>query len=261
MPLVHKPKAALIGLGAQLLLLPLIAWGLILGLQLNGALALGLILIAAAPGGPTSNLFTHLAGGDVALSVALTACISLLAPLWLPWVLGIQFNWLGLAASLHLPWLKSVMQLVLVTGMPLALGMLWQTKAPLTVQSLEKTLKRLATLVLAFMLVLLLINNNAQIGAALNPKTAALVMLLASLALAVGYLLAYVTRLNKAQAISLSFETGIQNAGIAMLVAFTQLHQPAAGLIALLYGLLMNVPALLLLAYFRYKPCIINKLR
>lgn len=249
-PLWHKPKAAVAGLLTQLFLLPLLVWAFIVLFNLSGALAIGLLLVAAAPGGATSNLFSHLARGDVALSVALTACMGLLAPFWMPWAVQLQLGWLGSSVVFKLSLLQSVLQLLLVTAMPLLLGMLWRHLAPDWINRHQRHLKGFSLLILLLMIALLVLGNLGSLTTQTTLQAAVLVILLATLALPAGYLFAHLLQLKPAQVRTLCFETGVQNAGIAMLVAFTQLQLPEAGMVALLYGLLMNIPALLTLLVF-----------
>ena len=257
-PLLARPRAALVGLLSQLLLLPLLAWLLIGVFQLSGALAIGLLLVAAAPGGATSNLFSHLARGDVALSVALTACMSLLAPFWMPWAVQLQLGWLASPARFQLSWLQSVMQLLMVTALPLALGMLWRHLGRRWIQRNAQRLKTFASLILLLMIALLVWHNRPALQQGMHLQAALLVTLLAALALLAGWVLARACKLSPAEARTLSFETGVQNAGIAMLVAFTQLQLPEAGLVALLYGLLMNIPAFALLYALTRQPAAVR---
>ena len=249
-PLFHSPRAAFIGLLAQLLLLPLIAWTLILVLRLPPVLAAGLVLLACAPGGATSNLFSHLAKGDLALSVALTAAVSLLAPIWMPWVASLQLGWLGYEANFALSYRVTVMQLAMVTLLPLALGMLIRKLAIGWVLAQESRLKMLATGILMLMILILLIVNQRALPSLLS-YSALVVLLLASLALAAGYGLARISKLSPEQGRTLSFETGVQNAATAMMVAFSFLGAPELAMIALLYGVLMNIPAFAVLAWFK----------
>lgn len=249
-PLLRKPLLTLAGLLMQLILLPILAWLLIGLFQLSGPLAVGLVLIAAAPGGATSNLFSYLARGDVPLSIALTACTSLLAPFWMPWVVQLQLDWLGQGGELQLSWLNAARQLLLVTAVPLLLGMLWRYLCRSWVASHEAGLKRFASLVLLLMIGTLLWVNRQSLQESLTLQTAMLVTGMACLALLAGYGLARMLLLDERTARTLSFETGVQNAGVAMLMAFTQLQLPAAGMVALQYGLLMNIPALTVLWWF-----------
>lgn len=249
-PIFSKPKAMLIGLLAQLLLLPLLAWLLIGVFQLSGALAIGLLLVAAAPGGATSNLFSYLAKADVALSIAMTACMSLLAPLWMPWVMQLQLGWLGNQGTLQLSWMQAAMQLLLVTAVPLLLGMLLRRLCSQWVVRNESLLKKIASAVLLLMISVLVWSNWSKLQQDLHLLVALLVILLASMALLAGYWLARLFGLGESVARTLSFETGVQNAGVAMLMAFTQLQLPEAGIVALFYGLLMNIPTLATLWWF-----------
>lgn len=249
MPLLHKPKAALAGVAAQLLLLPAIVWFLILVLRLPPVLAAGMVLLACAPGGATSNLFSHLSRGDVPLSIALTGIVSLLAPLWMPFVAQLQLGWLGYDVSFRLSYGQTLLQLTLVTALPLALGMVLRQLNPAWVLAHEQRLKHLATGLLMLMIIVLIAVNHAVLPS-LFSLSAVIVMLLATLALFAGYGLAKALRLSPAQARTLSFETGVQNAGMAMLVAFSVLNTPELGMIALLYGILMNIPAFMTLWLF-----------
>lgn len=248
--LAKSPKASLLGLVAQLLLLPLLAWLLIMAMRLPMVLAAGLILVASAPGGATSNLFSHLAGGDLALSVALTAVVSLLAPLWMPLAVGLQLGWLGFEASFALSYRVTVLQLAMVTLLPVLLGMLWRFWASDWVLARQIRLKQLSSgLLMLMILTLLLVNQQALPG--FLSLTALAVVVLASLALAMGLALGRLFRLAPAQAVTLAFETGVQNAATAMMVAFGLLAAPELAMVALLYGVLMNLPAFVALWWLK----------
>ncbi|GLR63854.1 bile acid:sodium symporter family protein [Marinospirillum insulare] len=251
-PLVKKPKAALLGVVAQLLLLPLVVWLLILVLNLPPVIAAGLVLLACAPGGATSNLFSNLSGGDLPLSIALTAVVSLLSPVWMPWAAQMQLAWLGYEVAFKLSYKMVVLQLTLVTALPLLLGMTLRKFYPGWVQAYEKQLKQLSVGLLMVM-ILVLIGVNYQLLPSVFGLSAFMVILLASLALTAGYLLAKLVGLSEQQSRTLSFETGVQNAGMAILIAFSFLQAPELGMLALLYGILMNVPAFIALWLFNRK--------
>lgn len=248
-PLVSKPKAALLGVIAQLLLLPVIVWALILVLRLPPVIAAGLVLLACAPGGATSNLFSNLAGGDLPLSIALTAIVSLLSPLWMPWVAQMQLAWLGYEVVFKLSYKLVVLQLTLVTALPLALGMGLRRLKTAWVERYEKQFKQLSVGLLMLM-ILVLISVNYQVLPSVFGLSALMIILLATLALVAGYSLAKWLGLSEKQSRTLSFETGVQNAGMAMMIAFSFLQAPELGMIALLYGILMNIPAFVALWVF-----------
>lgn len=252
MPLLNKPKAAVIGIVAQLLLLPVIVWALILVLSLPPVIAAGLVLLACAPGGATSNLFSSLSSGDLPLSIALTAIISLLSPLWMPWVAQMQLAWLGYEVVFKLSYKLVVLQLTLVTALPLALGMGLRWMNTVWVEKHEKHLKQLSVGLLMLM-ILVLISVNYQVLPSIFGLNALVVVLLATLALIVGYTFSKLLGLSEKQSRTLSFETGVQNAGMAMMIAFSFLQAPELGMIALLYGILMNIPAFIALWLFNRK--------
>lgn len=250
LPVLHKPKAVLLGIVAQLVLLPMIVWVLILALHLPPVIAAGLVLIACAPGGATSNLFSKLADGDLPLSIALTAVISLLSPLWMPWAAQTQLGWLGYDVAFKLSYAQVVLQLLLVTALPLVLGMGLRKLYPSWVQAYEHRLKQLSVGLLMLM-ILVLIVVNAHVLPSVFGLSALMVVLLATLALALGYGLARLVGLSQAQSRTLSFETGVQNAGMAIMIAFSFLQAPELGMVALLYGILMNIPAFIALWVFK----------
>lgn len=252
-PLLETPKPVFIGLISQLVLLPLIVWGLIGLLDLPAWVAAGLIILACAPGGATSNLFSHLAQADVPLSIVLTACISLLAPVWMPWVVPLQLSWLGYEVVFRLSYAQTVAQLAVATIVPLLLGMLSRCYFESWVRANAALLQRAATLVLLTMIATLVAVNWPRLQLAEMGLAAAMVLLLAVLAMPAGYLFARVLRMSERQARTLSFETGIQNAAVAMMVAFMQLQMVELGMLALLYGILMNIPAFITLWLFRRK--------
>ncbi|PSJ46559.1 Na(+)-dependent transporter [Zobellella endophytica] len=251
--LLGTPGPLLLGLGMQWLLLPLLAWLLIVMLELPTSIAAGVILVAAAPGGATSNLFSFLADGDTALSVSLTALVGLLTPVWMPLAVMTQLHWLGLDShELSLPLGRTMVQLALIGILPVAIGMGIRQRYRRWVERHQSRLKQLVSL--SFMLVLLaLVARNLKHLPSLFGPPALAMLLLCTLALTCGYLAARLAKCPEASCRSLAFEVGIQNGATAMLVAYTQLGSEALAVMALLYGILMNIPALALLAWFRKK--------
>ncbi len=127
----RSPKAKLIGLACQLLLLPAVAFGLAFVFRLPGELAVGLLVLASCPGGAVSNIMAHLGRGDTALSVTLTSISSVICVFTIPWIVGGSMDlFLGRGAAVHLPFWKTLGQLTLVTILPLALGMVARHARP-----------------------------------------------------------------------------------------------------------------------------------
>ncbi len=119
-----EPKAVLIGLTAQLIMLPLVGFLLVGLFPLSPELAVGVIVLSACPGGPTSNLVTYLVQGNVALSITLTAISSLITVFTIPLVVNFAMqSFMGGAVALQLPFLSTVVQIAVITLIPVALGM------------------------------------------------------------------------------------------------------------------------------------------
>lgn len=148
------PKAVAIGLIAQLVMLPLLGFAIASLTPLSPELAVGVIILAACPGGPTSNLFTFLAAGDVALSITLTAISSLITVFSIPWVvnLGLQ-AFLDQTSTFQLPFGPTVVQIAVVAIIPVVLGMLVRHYAPQLAQRTDRSLRWISTAFLAAVIV------------------------------------------------------------------------------------------------------------
>lgn len=247
--LLRSPRPVVVGLVCQLLLLPLLAFGLVTGLSLGSIAAVGLMVLAFAPGGATSNMLTLLARGDTALSVSLTAITSVITPFSLPlltlWMLSV---W-GLAgATMEFPVLPAIAKMVVVTLVPVVLGMLASRYWPGLSSRMQKPVKVMSLLFMLVVVTAIVIANSDKLGAMLA-ATGPVAMLLACLAMLLGYGIARVTGLSQERGITLSLETGIQNAGTALMVTGGLLHNPEMSAVVLIYGVLMQVPALLLVAW------------
>lgn len=249
--LIH-PKAALLGL-LQALFLPLLALLIILLLPLSPVAAAGLFLLALCPGGATSNLFSFIVRGDVALSITLTALSSLLSPFTLPllFVSYLTFSQ-GSGADFVLPLAPAIKQLALVTLLPIACGMLLRRIFPLWAERVQPMLRRLATIAMILLIVALLV-LNPQVHQALFSVTVLAILLLSSLAIATGALLAAKAGFSAQVQRTLGLEVGIQNAGAAMLVALSIMQQPALATVPLLYGIVMNLPVFGFVYYCLYR--------
>lgn len=240
---IQSPKASLLGLSLQLLLLPSLALVIILLLPLSPAAAAGLFLVALCPGGATSNLFSLIARGDVALSVTLTGITSLLTPLTLPLLfLGyLHFNPFS-AESFALPLAPTILQLAMVTLFPVVTGMLIRHRIPDRAEALRPFVRRFSAFIMV-LIVISLMATHLHLAQDLVSFNTLAILLLSSSAILCGYYLAGKAGLTPQQERTLGLEVGVQNAGTALLVALTLLQQPALALVPLMYGILMNLPA------------------
>ena len=238
----REPRAVLFGLTGQLLLLPLVAFGLAATLSLSQTLAVGLVLIAACPGGVTSNLLSHAARGNVALSISLTAASSLVSFLTVPFLLSLAFEAFGgagAAVSLSVP--EMVTTLFGSTVVPVLLGMGLLRWRPALAERLRGPLVGVSGTVL----VLLIVGLGASLWssgtdvAGLAARGTPAVALLIAIAMSLGWLGGRALGLDAATNRTLGIEIGMQNFALAMAVSMTFLEEPLYLGAALLYLPLM----------------------
>lgn len=239
--IVVEPKAVLVGLVAQLVILPLLGWGIAVVANLPPELAVGLMVLAACPGGPTSNLITYLARGDVALSISLTALNSLIAVITIPLIVNAASAYFGgIGATFQLPFLKTVVQIGVITIIPVALGMGLHAAKPALAAGIERHVKWLSIAFLALIIAGLLIQERANVpGFFIQVGWTTLVLNLSTMAL--GFGLAHRLRLEEAKKTAITVEVGIQNGTLAIAVASSplMLANPTVAIPAVVYSLLM----------------------
>jgi len=248
--IIKNPKNFFIGLISQLFFLPIVAIVITMIWSLPTEIAIGLILIAAAPGGVTSNILTSFAKGDVALSISLTAVMSLLSVISIPIVLGIS---LGLISdqSLGSISLSSIaISMFLIVTLPVLLGMIFRATLSYLTKIIEKWAKTISTLL--FVLVLLgailaerenIINYFAQTG---------LVVLVLNLAMMVlAYYWAKIFGTGKAQQKAIAIECGLQNGTLAIFVGTSVFGGGLYIIPAATYSLVMYLTSLIFIFIFR----------
>jgi BASS family bile acid:Na+ symporter len=244
--IVVSPHPVRVGISMQLLLLPVIAGLLITTVQwfmpLSDELILGLVILAACPGGATSNIISHLSGGDGALSISMTAVVSLLVPFILPFSLALQLSWWGESLAVELPLLKTLMQLLLITVIPVLLAMIVRWRWSSRVIALEPTVRKLSGLIFVLLVLSLMYGQWPQLQE-MGVSVAALCLALCLCSMFVAYLLARWQGFDRKVVKTLSIEVGIQNAGTGRFIAAVVLLQPELALVPLMYGLVMNIPA------------------
>lgn len=241
--ILQQPHAVALGIGAQLLLLPLLGWLVCVLFALPPLVAAGLMIVTLAPGGVTSNLITLVARGDTALSVSLTALSSLITPFTLPLITALVLQLQGSGADLPaFPVLPSMLKLAVVTLLPVLLGVGLRARFPALCQRLERFVKFAA--VLFFVLIVAgLVWREWERLPGLLALYAPAVLTLVALAMAAGYLLGRAGQLDAAARLTLAVEVGIQNAGTALMVTGALLASAEMSAIVLIYGVLMQLPA------------------
>jgi bile acid:Na+ symporter, BASS family len=249
--ITRDPKAVAIGTVCQLLLLPLIGASIAKVIPMQPEIAVGLVVIAICPGGPSSNLITYLAKGDVALSVTLTAVSSIITVLTIPLFtnLAVQ-HFLGKSAAIVLPIGTTMLQIFLITLLPIAIGMTIRQRFPDLARRLEKQTSRLGVGLLALIIVLLLVKEGSKLPGFLI-QVGIGVLLLNSLAMLGGFLVAKLFRLPLAQQTCIAIEVGIQNGTLAIAITAGLLNNADMAIPAAVYSLLMYVTGLGAILYGR----------
>jgi bile acid:Na+ symporter, BASS family len=228
--LLKEPRAVALGVGGQLLLLPCIGLALAALLPLELATAVGIVLLAACPGGTTSNMFSRYARGDVALSISLTAISSVVAPLTVPLVVGAGVAIvLDTRATIPGTLRDMFMTLIAATALPVVGGMALRRAFPTVARAVRGKMLAAATAVLVLLVIGLGVNTaraQPDVAGMFTRSSAAVVVLMASCAF-ITSLAARRLGLSRARQRTLVLEVGIQNINVALLVALEFLNEPS----------------------------------
>ncbi len=249
--IVREPKAVIIGLTNQLLFLPLIGFALVTLLNPSPAVAIGIMILVACPGGATSNLISHLAKGDTALSVTLTAVASLITIISIPLI--IQFalaEFQGDEREVHLNVLQTIGQLLMIVVLPVLAGMVMRAKATAFALKMDKPVRIASGVLLALITLALIIKERSNIIPYLQ-QAGLPTVLLCLVTMALGFFSARFFRLKIRQAISISIESGIQNSALAITIATVTLNDTSFGIAAAIYTLIMYSAAFVAILYGR----------
>ena len=238
--IIVYPKAVAIGLGCQMLVLPLACLGIAHAFALPPALAVGLMLLAASPGGATANLFSHLAKGDVALNITLTAVNSVLSLVTLPLIVNLSLeHFLGEGKAIPLQFSK-VLSVVAVVLVPVAIGMVIRSKKPAVADRMDKPVRILSAVFLVLVIGSAIAKERENIGEYVKAVgLAALAFNLASMT--VGYVIPRIARVERKQAVAIGMEIGIHNGTLAIAIASSPqlLNNGMMAVPAAVYSLIM----------------------
>jgi BASS family bile acid:Na+ symporter len=234
----ERPWVVAAGSLAQLVGLPALGFGIAWAFGLAPELAIGLVLVSACPGGPTSNLYTALARGDVALSVTLTAVSSVATIVTLPMVVNLAGRTFAAAdMAVALPVADTMLQIALVMALPLSIGMGWRHGAPQSAQRAEPWLQRLAVGLLMVLVVGAIARESARITTYAGDVGIA-VLALGLSGMALGYGVARALRQPPAIGVTFAIEVGMQNAALAIGIALGLLQNDRMAIPPVVYGVL-----------------------
>jgi BASS family bile acid:Na+ symporter len=232
------PRAVFVGLACQMLILPGVCYAIARGFGLAPELAVGMMLLAASPGGATANLFSHLARGDVALNITLTATNSLLSIVTLPLIVEFSLRaFLSQEQQIPLQFSK-VVQVFAVVLVPVAIGMVVRARKPAVSQKLERPVRSLSAVFLLLVILAAVLKERANLGGYFHQVgLPALLFNVASMG--VGYFVPRLVRISEKQAVAIGMEIGIHNGTLAIAVAMTILGSSAFAIPAAIYSLIM----------------------
>ncbi len=232
------PKAVTVALICQMFLLPVICFFLVKLSGLSPELGVGLMLLAASPGGPTANLYSHLSKGDVALNISLTAVNSLLTLFTLPLIVNFSLGYF-LDSDQYVPMqFKKIVEVFAVVLVPVALGMLIKSKAPGFASRMDKPVKIASAIVLVIIIASITIRER-QMLMDYAGILGAPVLLFNILSMAVGYYIPRLVNVEKRQAIAIGMEIGIHNGTLAIYIALSVIGSSAMSVPPAIYSILM----------------------
>ncbi|MHC9046260.1 bile acid:sodium symporter family protein [Microbacterium saperdae] len=235
---LKQPKAVIIALLCQLILLPAICFGLVLAFQLPPVLAVGMMMLAASPGGTTANLYSHLFRGDIALNISLTAVNSVIAVITLPLITNFAIAYFQpFDDRLGLQWSKTL-EVFAIVLLPVALGMLIRRFRPGFADGMDKPV-RIASVIILIVVIAGAVASNWSLLVSNVAQLALITVIFCLISLAIGFLVPRALRVGRRQAIATSFEIGIHNATLAIVIAQSVLGSTELSLPAAVYGVLM----------------------
>ncbi len=239
----RHPRAVAVALGCQLVLLPLVCFGLVKLFDLPPLLAVGLMLLAASPGGTSANLFSHLFRGDVALNVTLTAVNSIIAIATLPLITNLAIDHYDLGDTVHLPFGK-VVEVFAIVLVPVAIGMVVRATATGWAQRMDKPVRIGSAVILAVLVIGILLDQRENVGDYLA-DVGVVAAVFCAISLVTGYVVPRAAGVRGDQAIASSMEIGVHNGTLAIFVAVEVLNSTEISVPAAVYSIIMFVFAAL----------------
>lgn len=232
------PKAVTIALLCQMILLPALCFGLVIVSGLDPVLGVGMMLLAASPGGATANLYSHLAKGDVALNITLTAINSVLTLFTLPLIVNFSLTYLMESGQYVPVQFAKVIEVFAIVLIPVSLGMLIKKQWPAFALKMDKPVKIASALILIVLIVSITLREK-QVLVDYAGSLGLPVLLFNVLSMAVGYYIPRMLNVDKRQSIAIGMEIGIHNGTLAIYIALSVLGNSTMSVPPAIYSLLM----------------------
>lgn len=234
-----QPKAIIVGLANQLIVLPIIAFTLASLFPLQPEVAIGVMILAACPGGATSNLISHLAKADAALSVTLTAFSSLITILTIPFIVNFSLEqFLDQSNMIQLDIVQTFLQILMIIIIPVAIGMMIRKRKEAFALKMEKPVRIASALLLILVIIGIILKEKESLGASFK-EAGAVIISLNIIVMLVGYYSARVLKVTSKRSLSIAIESGIQNGTLGITVAVVLLQNSSFAIVSALYGVLM----------------------
>jgi bile acid:Na+ symporter, BASS family len=240
--LVSFPRPLLIGLFSQIIILPLIAFVIAYFSNLTLPLKVGLIILAACPGGTTSGLLTYYFKGNVALSITFTSINSIITLFSIPFIVNLSLVFFfGESAHIHLSYIETIIQIFVITIIPAMIGVMIRTKKPAFALKAQRPVKVMLSVALAFVFLILFFAGSKEGGTGITTDEVIMILpyalLLNVLCMLWGFFLGILTRLGISNSYTIGIEASVHNTTLAFLVAGTLLHDPEMEKPALIYAM------------------------
>lgn len=237
--IIVYPKAILVGLTNQLIILPLIGFALVSTFPLQPEIAIGIMILAACPGGPTSNLITHLAKGDIALSVTLTALSSFITILTIPFIVNFALMYfLAEGQMIKLDVVETIIQIMVITVIPVSIGMLIRRYKEGFALRMAKPVRTASGIVIALVIIGIVVKEKDNFISYFQ-QAGIVAFSLNAITMLVGYYTSKLFKIKYKRAVSISIESGIQNGTLAITIAVVLLESTAFAIAPAVYSLIM----------------------
>jgi len=251
--LLETPKPIFIGLSAQLILLPLVAFSLVYIFQPPLPIAMGIVILSCCPSGATSNFFSHLARGNVAISVSLTALSGSIVIFTIPLLVNLAIHLFSTTVEerVYLPVLKSMLQIFVMIILPVSVGMGVRAWKPAAAIAIERYATKISFAVVVLLMVAVLIHIQPVIMDML--ASAGLITVLLNVStMAIGFGLAIGFKLEERDMRSICIEVGVQNYLLSVVIAIGLLKNPSFAIVPIIYLFVMYITVFSFIGYCRY---------
>lgn len=252
--ILRQPKSVILGAINQIIILPLLAFALAIIFNLSNTLTIGLIVLASCPGGATSNIISHVCKGNTALSITLTAVISITSIFTIPFVISFALDFfnLPLDTRIDLPISNTIVKIMSITVIPISIGMTILKLKPRFAIRMLKPVRIASTIIFALIIIGLITTHFSQVSSALE-KIGIVTLLLNIGIVGAGFLIALLFKLGLEDAISIGVDGGIQNATLSIVICTTILDNIEMALPTAAYSIWMYTSGAILIGYFTRK--------